>query len=120
MSMLASIPLWGYFLVLGAAFVTGHVLAFRGDPAMARGRRLAGRWGSSLLLLLALLIVSSRHLATVLLALLLALLGGVLSGRTAPPPRSRTADGRSGPTAPVEKPPTEDDGGVDEDGPHRP
>lgn len=102
MSLLRHIPLWGYFVILGAAFLTGHLLAYHPDPAMRRGRRLAGRWGSSLLLLVGLLLVSNRHVGTVLPALLLALLGGIVSGRTAPPQRAA--------------PPAEDGGGRPGDG----
>ena len=91
MSVLRHIPLWGYFIVLGAAFVSGHLLAYHQDPAMPRGRRLAGRWGSSLMLLVGLLLVSNRNVGTVLPAVLLALLGGVVSGRTAPPAPDRSA-----------------------------
>jgi len=85
-SFLRSIPLWGYFIVLGLAFLTGHLVAYRPDPAMGRGRRTAGRWGSSLLLLVGLLVVSNRNVATVLPAVLLAGVGGVISGRAAPAP----------------------------------
>ncbi len=89
MTLLRSIPLWGYFIVLGLGFVTAHLLAYRPAPDMARGRRLAGRWTSSLLLLVGLLLVSNRHLGSVLPALLLAVGGGILSGRTAPAPGQR-------------------------------
>lgn len=91
MSVLRSVPLWGYFVILGVFFVSGHLLAYRPDPAMRRARRLAGRWGSSLLLLVGLLLVSNRHVGTVLPAALLALFGGVVSGRTAPPSAERGA-----------------------------
>lgn len=84
MSLLGAIPVWGYFIVLGLAFITGHLLAFHPDPAMSRGRRMAGRWGSSLLLLVGLLMVSNRNGATVLPSIVMALLGGVVSGRAAP------------------------------------
>lgn len=85
MSLLRAVPLWGYFVVLGAAFLTGHVLAYRPRAAGRRGRRVLGRWGSSLLLLLGLLLVSNQAPATILPALALAAAGGVLSGRSAPP-----------------------------------
>jgi hypothetical protein len=99
-SFLQAIPVWGYFIVLGLAFILGHLLAFRPDPTMRRGRRLAGRWGSSLLLLLGLLLVSNRAVATILPAVLLALLGGVVSGRTAPPPPDRRGGtSRRGPSS---------------------
>jgi len=90
MTFLHAIPVWGYFIILGLAFITGHLLAFRPNPSMGRGRRMAGRWGSSLLLLVGLLIVSNRNVATILPAVLLALLGGVVSGRSAPVPPDRT------------------------------
>ncbi len=99
MSLLSAIPVWGYFIVLGLAFITGHLLAFHPDPAMGRGRRMAGRWGSSLLLLVGLLMVSNRNVASVLPSLVLALLGGVVSGRTAP-----VSPGRDG--APPEQGPS--------------
>lgn len=95
MSFLSAVPLWGYFIVLGLAFLTGHLLAFRPDPTMGRGRRMAGRWGSSLLLLIGLLIVSNRNVATILPAVVLAAIGGVVSGRTAPAPPERR-DGQTG------------------------
>lgn len=105
MSLLHQVPLWGYFVVLGVAFVSGHLLAYRPDPAMGRGRRLAGRWGSSLLLLVGLLLVSNRVLGTVLPAVLLALIGGVLSGRSAPVPPTRSQPGVA-----QERPDAEDGG----------
>ncbi len=92
MSLLHAIPVWGYFIVLGAGFLTGHVLAFRPDPDLRPGRRVAGRWISSLLLLGGLLIVSNTRIATILPALALAVLGGVVSGRSAPPPPGRTSE----------------------------
>ncbi len=97
MSFLSAVPLWGYFIVLGLAFLTGHLLAFRPDPTMGRGRRMAGRWGSSLLLLIGLLIVSNRNVATILPAVVLAALGGVVSGRTAPVPPERGSAAGSDP-----------------------
>ncbi len=86
MSLLRALPLWAYFVMLGAAFVTGHLLAYRPDPGMRAGRRVAGRWGSSLLLLAGLLLVSNVVVGTILPAMALAIAGGVLSGRSAPPP----------------------------------
>jgi hypothetical protein len=100
-TFLSAVPLWGYFIVLGAAFLTGHLLAFRPDPTMGRGRRMAGRWGSSLLLLIGLLVVSNRNVATILPAVVLAALGGVVSGRTAPAPPARGRRG-AGPGSPAE------------------
>lgn len=89
MSWSSAIPLWAYFVLLGVAFVSAHFLAYRPSPSLSRGRRQAGRWGSSLLFLCALLLVSREVIATVLPALLLAALGGVVSGRTAPAPPSK-------------------------------
>lgn len=86
MTLLARIPLWGYFVLLLAAYLTGHVLAFRPAAALGTTRRTLWRWVSALLLLLALLLVSGSRPALVLASLALALAGGVVSGRTAPPP----------------------------------
>ncbi len=115
MSFLSAIPLWGYFIVLGLAFLTGHLLSFRPDPTMGRGRRMAGRWGSSLLLLIGLLIVSNHNVATILPAVVLAALGGVVSGRTAPAPQARGGAAGGAPGA-EERSGNDETSGADNDG----
>ena len=84
MTLLHSIPIWGYFVLLGLAFLTAHLVAYRPSPELTRRRRTLTRWGSSLLFLAGLLLVSNERVGTIIPALLLAALGGVVSGRTAP------------------------------------
>lgn len=112
MSVLQSVPLWGYFIVLGLAFLGGHLLGLRPDPDLRPGRRMAGRWGSSLLLLASLLLVSPAHVATILPSVALAFAGGLVSGRTAPPATPKAGDPKTGPT-PERGAPSSDGGSHD-------
>lgn len=84
MGLLASLPVWVLWVVVGVTFFAAHVIAFR-PGRRAAGSRTAMRVLSSALLLVALVFVDPATPATVLLALLAGGLGGFLSGRAAPP-----------------------------------
>lgn len=87
MGVLASIPVWAYFIVLLLTYVGAHVLTFDAGKVMPAGRAFWGRIGSSLLLLIALIVFRREEPATLLLALALAVGGGFLSGRSTVPPK---------------------------------
>ncbi|HZW28402.1 MAG TPA: hypothetical protein VFF08_08085 [Trueperaceae bacterium] len=88
MNLLASLPVWVLWAVLGITFVVVHAMAFqpRQEPG---GGRMLKRVLSSVLLLVGLVLVDPAEPASVLLALLAAGVGGFLSGRAAPPVPSR-------------------------------
>lgn len=90
MNLLSSIPVWVYYVILLITFIGSHVLAFEPTNLGRKpGLRAVMRIGSSLLLLVGLVIIQPSEPATVLLALLSAGLGGFVSGKAAPPYRSR-------------------------------
>lgn len=115
MNLLATIPVWLYFVVLALTFVGAHVLAYRPRKAPSRSMgAAAARVGASVLLLIALVVVRPDEPATVLLALVASVAGGVLSGRAAPAPNERarstagTGSGRGPRPGPQDGPRSED------------
>ena len=86
MTFLASIPIWGYFIILAITFMVVHVLALRANQPQNRVRSIGGRIASSLILLLALVFLNPAEPGRVLLALFGSALAGFVSGRTATPP----------------------------------
>lgn len=90
MNLLSAIPVWYYFVMLALTFMGAHVLAYRPDAVPSRpGLATAARIGSSLLLLLALIVVQPDAPGSILLAMGASVAGGIVSGRSTPPPAAR-------------------------------
>ena len=88
MNLLASLPVWVFYVVLGITFVVMHALAFR--PGQGAGpSRVVKRVLSSALLLVGVIVVDPNEPASVLLALAAAAAAGFISGRSAPALPSR-------------------------------
>lgn len=84
MNLLANLPLWVYWVVLGITFIVVHAVAFQPTRPESKGRMLK-RVLASAALLVALVLVQPTEPGTILLALLAAAVGGYLSGKAAPP-----------------------------------
>lgn len=88
--MLASLPGWVYYVVLGVTFLVVHAVAFRPNEPGAKGRVLK-RVLSSIALLVGLIVMQPNEPSSLLLALPAAVVAGYLSGRAAPPVPDRSA-----------------------------
>lgn len=111
MDLLATIPVWVYFIILLITYMGTHVLTFNPGRGLQGRAVLVARIGASLLLLLALVSFNREEPATLLLALVLSGSGGFLSGRSTPPPKAARSqpDARPG-SGDTASPPTRNPG----------
>jgi hypothetical protein len=95
MNLLSAIPVWLYFVMLALTFMGAHVLAYRPNAVPSRpGLATAARVGASILLLIALIVVQPDAPGSILLAIGAAVAGGIVSGRSTPPPAAKKDEAR--------------------------